>query len=419
MNNTRDKSLRIGIIATRLAGTDGVSLETMKWVHVMEQLGHHCFFLAGEANTDPERTRVARQAHFLHPEIREVNNRIFEKQQRDNDLTRRIHSLKRDLKEEISRFRRDFKPDWLIAENILSLPVHLPLGLALAEHLSETGTRCIAHHHDFWWERHRFLGSPAEDLLRAAFPATSPNIRHVVINSIAQRQIAYRAGLPAHLIPNVMDFHHPPPPQDRKTRRLREDLDIPEGNLLLLQPTRIVPRKRIEKTLELSSWLDRPNTVLVTHDAGDEGNDYLDYLKRLADALKVDFRAASRHFEQERRKDDSDSTVFSLADAYACADLVTYPSRVEGFGNAFLETIYHKRPLVMNAYEIYRVDICPKGFRTMQLDNFPSRELIREVRDLLDSPDRVRGITEANFELGKRHFSYGNLETCLTNLLRT
>jgi lactate dehydrogenase-like 2-hydroxyacid dehydrogenase len=34
---------RIGIIATRLAGTDGVSLETAKWVKVLTALGNECY----------------------------------------------------------------------------------------------------------------------------------------------------------------------------------------------------------------------------------------------------------------------------------------------------------------------------------------------------------------------------------------
>ena len=411
----KEESLRIGIIATRLAGTDGVSLEAMKWVRVLERLGHSCFFLAGESTTGPERTHTVEKAHFLHEDILAINTRIFEERRRDDELTAQIHRIKLGLKEAIGRFHREFELDWLIAENVLSLPVNIPLGLALAEYLTETGVPTIAHHHDFWWERHRFLGSPADDLIRTAFPPTAPNIQHVVINSIAQRQIAHRAGLPSHLIPNVMDFHNPPPAPDESTRQLREDLNIPEENVLLLQPTRVVPRKRIEKSIELAHWLERPNTLLVTHEAGDEGVEYLTYLKRLASALEVDFRVASEHFEQERR--EGDGTVYSLADAYACADLVMYPSRVEGFGNAFLETIYHKQPLVMNAYEIYRVDIRPKGFRIMQLDDFPTDELLRQARELLDNPEEVREITEHNFELGKQYFSFVNLERCLCNLL--
>ncbi|RZB37547.1 MAG: hypothetical protein SRB2_01091 [Desulfobacteraceae bacterium Eth-SRB2] len=40
MDNQR---LRIGFVSTRLSGTDGVSLETNKWVDILQGLRHECF----------------------------------------------------------------------------------------------------------------------------------------------------------------------------------------------------------------------------------------------------------------------------------------------------------------------------------------------------------------------------------------
>jgi len=53
----------------------------------------------------------------------------------------------------------------LVVENALSLPMNVPLGIALAEFIGETSMRTIAHHHDFWWERTRYIKSPADDYL--------------------------------------------------------------------------------------------------------------------------------------------------------------------------------------------------------------------------------------------------------------
>ena len=41
-----NKSRNIGFISTRLAGTDGVSLETAKWAEVLEKEGFTCFYMA-------------------------------------------------------------------------------------------------------------------------------------------------------------------------------------------------------------------------------------------------------------------------------------------------------------------------------------------------------------------------------------
>jgi hypothetical protein len=45
--------------------------------------------------------------------------------------------------------------------------------------------------------------------------------------------------------------------------------------------------------------------------------------------------------------------IYSLADIYPHADFVTYPSLIEGFGNAFLEAIYFRKPLLMQRYDGY------------------------------------------------------------------
>jgi len=83
----------------------------------------------------------------------------------------------------------------LIAENVLTIPMHVPFGLALTETIAETQLPTISHNHDFYWERVRFLLNAVSDYLRMAFPPGLPNIKHVVINSDAQEQLALRTGV--------------------------------------------------------------------------------------------------------------------------------------------------------------------------------------------------------------------------------
>src|SRR5574337_1621895 len=114
--------------------------------------------------------------------------------------------MKVHLKDQLYRFIGQFDIDLLILENAVSIPLNVPLGLAITEIIAETDMPAIAHDHDFTWERSRFAINAAEDYLRAAFPPTLRSIRHVVINSFASQQLALRTG--AHsitLIPNVMD----------------------------------------------------------------------------------------------------------------------------------------------------------------------------------------------------------------------
>jgi len=45
--------------------------------------------------------------------------------------------------------------------------LNIPLGLALTEFIAETCIPTIAHHHDFYWERDRFLVNCGMDWYRA------------------------------------------------------------------------------------------------------------------------------------------------------------------------------------------------------------------------------------------------------------
>ena len=110
--------------------------------------------------------------------------------------------------------------------------------------------------------------------------------------------------------------------------------------------------------------------------------------------------------------------VYSLQDVYPHADLVTYPSIIEGFGNAFLEAVYFRKPIMVNNYSIYSHDIKPLGFEVVEMDDFISRGTIAETRELLADPDRIRRMVDHNFELAKRYFSYTVLETKLWYLVK-
>ena len=91
---------------------------------------------------------------------------------------------------------------------------------------------------------------------------------------------------------------------------------------------------------------------------------------------------------------------------YDACDLVTYPSLIEGFGNAYLEAVYHRRPVFINRYPIYDVDIRPKGFRNIEMNGFVTEAAVEETRALLDDPARIAEWTETNYAAGLRHFSH-------------
>ena len=332
-------------------------------------------------------------------------------------VSRRIDELRDHLYAELVRFCADLDLDLLIVENALAIPVHVPLGMALTRLIAETGIPVIAHHHDLPWERQRFAVNAVEDILAASFPPRLPSIRHVVINSVQARQLAWRSGLTSRIIPNVMEFEVPPPPLDDHARHARRDLGVPDDVLLVLQPTRVIQRKGIEHAIELVRRLERPATLVISHASGDEGDDYEHRVWEFAQLLDVDVRFESELVADRRGQLPDGRQTYTLADIYPHADLVTYPSSIEGFGNAFLEAVYHRRPIVVNRYSIYEIDIAPRGFQAVEFDNYISSATVAATRRLVDDPALVAAWAETNYAQGTRHFSFRVLEHRLQGLL--
>ena len=407
----------VGFVSTRFAGTDGVSLETEKWAEVLNEFGHHCYYFAGECDRSPEISMVVPEAHYRHPEIAERHHHFFGNEIRAKEDTLWIHEKTVDLKEKLYEFEDRFQIDVLIPENVLAIPLHIPLGLAITEFIAETHIPTIAHHHDFSWERKRFLVNNIWDYLSMAFPPTLHAIQHVTINSSARHQLARRKGVVSAIIPNVMHFEKPAPGIDDFNADLREVLGISKDQLFVLQPTRVVQRKGIEHAIELISRLERDAVLVISHASGDEGYEYEERLREYAAMIGVPTIFASERFDENRGKLADGRKVYSLWDAYPHADLVTYPSLIEGFGNAFLEAVYFRKPIVVNNYTIYNIDIRTKGFQVIEFDDYITEETVRTTQRVLDNPNEIARMTDHNYGLALKYFSYHVLKSRLGDLL--
>ncbi len=408
----------IGFISTRLAGTDGVSLEANKWADVLEKNGNRCFWFAGELDKLPPSSFLVPEAHFQYAPNIKINRQVFGKKWRDPGITKLIHTMRSLLKTRLYHFIDRFKIDVLIAENALSIPMHIPLGLALAEIIAETQIPTIAHHHDFYWERIRFSTNAVGDYLRMAFPPNLPDIKHVVINSAAREELAHRSGISATIIPNVIDFDHPPKVDKNHCRAIRKFIGLAPGEKMVLQPTRVIQRKGIEHAIELVQALKNDRYKLViSHEAGDEGFEYADRVKEYASERGVDLRFIKTDMRGAWTGDSAPPNDYSLGDVYATADLITYPSLNEGFGNAFLEAVYFKKPILINRYETFVKDIEPKRFDLVVMDGFLTKEVIRQVENILKSPLQREKMINHNYRTAARHYSYHLLKERLVPLI--
>lgn len=409
-------SKKIGFISTRFAGSDGVSLESSKWAEVLWSDQHVSFWYSGRNDRDPGCSYCVPEAYFGHPENLWINERIWGQSKRNPSVSLRIRELADYLKQTLYRFVEHYQIDLLIPQNVLAIPMHVPLGIAVTEFLAETQMPAIAHHHDFYWERTRFSVGAVKDYLDMAFPANLPNLHHITINQAATEQLALRKGVTSSLMPNVFDFDHPPRiDRDDYTADIRQEIGIRDDDILILQPTRIVPRKGIEHAIKLVGMLNDPRYKLViSHDAGDEGLEYKQRLQDLADQEGVDLRFFAARIGEIRQVDHAGNKIYTLWDIYKHADLMTYPSTYEGFGNALLEAIYFRVPVVINRYSIYVQDIEPKGFKLLEMDGFITPQLVEYVRRVIEDSAYKKKLVDHNYRVASQYYSYATLR----NLLR-
>ena len=92
-------------------------------------------------------------------------------------------------------------------------------------------------------------------------------------------------------------------------------------------------------------------------------------------------------------------------DIYPIASLVTHPSLYEGFGNAFLEAVYFKKPILINRYTIFHRDIEPKWFKVTIMDGYLTKNGISDVKVLMDDEKLRNEIVEHNYKIAARYYT--------------
>ncbi|GAH80689.1 unnamed protein product, partial [marine sediment metagenome] len=163
--------------------------------------------------------------------------------------------------------------------------------------------------------------------------------------------------------------------------------------------------------------LGKKAKLVISHPSGDEGYEYEKRVRDFSSLMNVDTLFISDVIKSHRGRTPDGRKIYTPKDLYHQADLVTYPSSFEGFGNAFLEAIYFRKPIVVNNYSIYAIDIKPKGFRTIELDDYVDSEAIELTRKVLETPTLVEEMVKHNYELGRKYYSYSVLRQGLKALL--
>jgi glycosyltransferase involved in cell wall biosynthesis len=422
--------MKIGIMIGRIGGVDGVALETEKWIEVLKRMGHEVFIISGQFqswDTDPEHDTLVHEMSFFSPEsFWGQKKAFFHPDANIEELLEHIDLYSRIISDKIINWATKNKLDLLISENASALPSHLEMGKGIAIVVEKLKIPTITHDHDFAWERGDRYISPHKEInkfVEEAFPLRSEYSFHAVINTPAKISLKEKFNRDSIVVPNVMDFEKEFGVLNGSNKNLRRDLGLKNTDKLLFQITRIVKRKGIEVAIDLVHRLNDKNIKLViTGDyKDDEGNLYYDELINQIHKLKLNEQVvfASQFIQHKGLFGKNNNRYYCLGDAYAQATACTYFSTYEGFGNAFVEAVLAKRPVFVNNYKpVYWPDIGSKGFKTVMLeDNNLTDEAIDKMQEIIYNDKLNMEISEFNYELGKKYFSYDTLQEKLEELI--
>jgi glycosyltransferase involved in cell wall biosynthesis len=335
---------RAAIVSYRLGMADGVSVTASQWATALERVGMNVYTVAGDGSVDVCVPGLA------------------------------LDATRAPSRDELAAALDDV--DVVIADNVCSLPMNRAAGEAVAEYLR--GRPAVLRHHDLPWEREKYAGI-------TTWPPDDPSWQHVTVNELARRSLAARRGIVATTI--YHGFEERPRPEARA--RVRAQLDVGD-RLLLLQPTRAIPRKNVHVGLAMAEAL---GAVFWLTGPAEDG--YAGELTQLLAGARVPVR---------RRL----PVGVDMAAAYAACDAVVLPSSWEGFGLPLIEAGVHRRPIAVADFPVAS-ELVAFGFRWFPADD-PG-----PLQEWLGDPDPA--LLDHNETIAVSHFSIEALARRLEVLL--
>ncbi|MCK4650830.1 glycosyltransferase family 4 protein [Candidatus Babeliales bacterium] len=446
---------KIAIVHYRVGKTDGVSLEIEKRKQILESMGHVVKLICGPIQNGAN--FIIDEFEFENPEIKRIKENSFKNFSKNdlkpNQLLKKINSISQTIETKFLDYYKKEKFDIILIHNIFSLGLHLPAALAFYNISKKLEIPIIATHHDFYWERKTFktpTNNFIKNFLEKYIPPKNNNIIHICINSLAQKDLKSKRNIDSIIFPDVFDFGQNPWIKDNYNSDLLEKIGAKQNDLIVLQATRIVQRKGIEIAIQFVKELEKQkekligkrlyNGKIITKDSSvillltgyPEKFDlsYFEKLKKEAKKYKINAKFIHEIINSKRSYKNWQKK-YSLWDAYVFADIVTYTSLWEGWGNQFIEAVFAKKPIVVFEYPVFKKDIKKEGYfiislgEKLEYNNKIGLVKIRKkiVKNAVNqaienlTSNKTQKFLEKNFNIGKMYHGFDSLKNFLRKLL--
>jgi glycosyltransferase involved in cell wall biosynthesis len=341
-----DRILRIGILHYACPPVvGGVEEVARQQASILHRLGQSVSILAGmgKVYTDSFPMRIEPLLGSKNPNILKA-----QEQSRNGDykrlkrLTARIYQILHD-------WSRDL--DVILAHNVLHMPFNLPLTLALRRlAASENDPVIVSWAHDSLYLQPNYP-EYLDDHPWNVLKRSHPNIHYVTISESRRRMFYELFGdVSWKVIHDGIDpasFFY----LDPLSIKLAEELDIFGRDLVVVQPSRITPRKNLELAIHIIRGIKNLgyNILFIMTGAYDPHEEKaVSYYRRLKYWIKELEMQDNVAILAEYKFSDGKKLVPGrnfIRDLYLMADLLLMTSKDEGFGLPLLEAGLIKLPI--------------------------------------------------------------------------
>jgi len=158
----------------------------------------------------------------------------------------------------------------------------------------------------------------------------------------------------------------------------------------------------------------------------DSNKDYFLKIKELAREKNIEFRFIKDLINSKRSFHNS-KKIYSLWDVYTYADIITFPSIWEGWGNQFIEAVFAGKPVVVWEYPVFKADIKPEGYKVIslgdkiiergyddlwQVSDNNLKHAVDETEEWITDENLIKTLEE-NFKIGEINHGFSIVEEFL------
>jgi len=289
------------------------------------------------------------------------------------------------LKKEVDSY------DILIVHNVMTMPYNLPLTYAVKKLSNSRRIKIISWNHDsiyFYPDCPDMYHSEPWDILKEKIPF----IHYVCISKFRCKQFQelYKINETILVIPDGVDpagFFQ----IDPDSQKIIHEQKLYEADLIIVQPSRLIPRKNVELGLKVAGAMKRMGVdvrYLITGAYDPHEQRDVKYYRRLKEIARDLDIADEAIFIAEYRTKNGEEIIPNrsfIRDLYFIADILFMPSSSEGFGLPLLEAGAVKLPIACSEIPPFR-EIGGNHICTFSLTDSPDRIADRILRFLATIP---------------------------------